>query len=98
MIIRIFQVTVFPERREDFRLFFVETAIPLMLRQDGLVSLTPGLPLPDAPDEFSMVMVWRDLDALRAFAGEDWRQPHIDPSEEGVVKSRRLSHYELAPT
>jgi hypothetical protein len=41
-------------------------------------------------------MVWRDLDALKAFVGEDWQRAHVHPDEEGIVKSRALHHYELA--
>ena len=40
-------------------------------------------------------MVWRDLDALKAFVGEDWQTPHVDPAEEELVESRVIKHYEL---
>ncbi|SPH17587.1 hypothetical protein DEA8626_01110 [Defluviimonas aquaemixtae] len=96
MIIRIFQVTVHEGKEDEFRDFFLDTALPLMKRQDGLVSITPGLPRPESPQDFTMVMVWTDLGALRAFAGEDWRHAHIHADEANLVKARRLSHYELA--
>jgi len=95
MIVRVFRAVVHAERRAEFETFFRTKAIPLMQAQEGLVSLTAGLPRPETPNEFCMVMVWRDVAALAAFAGEDWRQPHVDPSEEGVVKERHLHHYEL---
>lgn len=41
-------------------------------------------------------MLWRDLDALKAFVGEDWQKPHIHPDEEGIVKERFLYHFDLA--
>lgn len=96
MIVRIFRVVVYPERRADFEDFFLNTALPLMHSQPGLVTLVAGLPRPETPDEFSLVMVWKDVDALRDFAGEDWREPHVHPSEEGLVRERHLHHYELA--
>ncbi len=96
MIIRIFRVTVFPERREDFRRFFLDTARPLMAAQDGIEAIHFGLPRPETPNDFAIVMVWRDLDALKAFVGEDWRQAHVHPDEEGIVISRALDHFELA--
>ncbi len=96
MIVRIFQVTAQPGREADFAAFFTETALPLVRRQPGLVSVTAGLPRPETPAEFCMTMVWRDEAALRAFAGEDWREPHIHPDEAPLVRDRRLSHYELA--
>jgi heme-degrading monooxygenase HmoA len=102
MIVRVFRVVVQEGRRAEFEDFFRNTAMPLVAGQPGLVSMTAGVPRPDAPpeapDEFCMVMVWRDVDSLRAFAGEDWREPHIHPDEAALVKERHLHHYELAGT
>ncbi len=98
MILRIFQVTTEPGKQAEFRDFFENTAIPMMLKTDGLEQLLPGLPRPEKPDTFCMVMVWRDLDALKAFVGEDWAQPHIAPDEIGIVKERSLTHFELVET
>ena len=98
MIVRVFRVVVQDGRRAEFEDFFRNTAMPLVARQPGLVSMTAGVPRAEAPDEFCMVMVWRDVDALQAFAGEDWREPHIHPDEAALVKERFLHHYELAGT
>jgi quinol monooxygenase YgiN len=95
MILRIFKVTVHEGRVDQFRDFFLNTAIPLMRRTPGLDTLLPGLPRPEAPQTFCMVMAWRDLDALKAFVGEDWTTPHIHPDEEGIVKHRSLDHFDL---
>jgi hypothetical protein len=62
---------------------------------DGIVSVLPGAPRPDSPREFSFVMVWRDLDALKSFVGEDYQTPHIDPAEGELVESRTIKHYDL---
>ena len=95
MILRIFQVTTHPGKEEEFGAFFYETAIPMMKRTPGLVSVTPGAPRPESPTEFCMVMVWKDLDALKAFVGHDYQSPHIDPAEAELVASRTIKHYEL---
>lgn len=96
MIMRIFRVRVVPARRDDFRAFFLTVAKPMMEGTDGVETVHFGLPLPDSPDDFAIVMIWRDLAALEAFVGADWRTPHIAPEEEGVVETRWLDHYELA--
>jgi len=95
MIIRIFQVTARPGKEEEFGKFFHETAIPLMKGTEGIVSVLPGAPRPESPREFSFVMVWKDLDALIAFVGEDYQSPHIDPLGEELVESRSIKHYDL---
>jgi hypothetical protein len=40
-------------------------------------------------------MIWRDLEALKAFVGDDYANPHIDPAEAEIVESRLIRHYDL---
>lgn len=96
MIMRIFQVLTKPGKEDEFRAFFNETAIPLMKRTEGITHLLPGAARPDSPREFSFVMVWTDLASLKAFVGENYTDPHIDPMEAELVESRTIKHYELA--
>ena len=56
-----------------------------MQGQQGLESVSACLPEPTTPNDFAVIIVWRDLDSLRAFVGEDWRTPHIHPDEAGLV-------------
>lgn len=95
MIMRIFQVTTHPGKEGEFREFFHDVALPLMKSVDGIVSILPGAARPESPQEFSFVMVWRDLESLKAFVGEDYECPHIDPAEAELVASRRIRHYDL---
>jgi len=95
MIMRIFQVVTRAGKEDAFKAFFHETAIPLMKRTEGLVSVLPGAARPESPREFSFVMIWKDLDALKAFVGEDYTNPHIDPAEAELVESRSIGHYDL---
>ena len=95
MIIRIFQVRTRPGKEEEFSKFFHETAIPLMRATEGIVSVLPGAPRPDSPRDFSFVMIWRDLQSLKRFVGEDYQSAHIDPAEAELVETRSIKHYEL---
>lgn len=95
MIVRIFQVVTRPGKEEEFSKFFYETAIPLMRGTKGIVQVLPGAPRDETPREFSFVMVWESLEALKAFVGEDYQSPHIDPEEAELVESRSIKHYEL---
>ncbi len=95
MIMRIFQVLVREGKEKDFAEFFHNTAIPLMKQTPGIVQVLPGAPRADSPREFSFVMVWKDLTSLKAFVGEDYQSPHIDPAEAELVEARTIKHYEL---
>ncbi|WP_108263300.1 putative quinol monooxygenase [Mangrovicoccus ximenensis] len=96
MIMRIFQVITHPGKEADFARFFHETAIPMMRATEGVVSILPGTPRPETPREFSLVMIWESLEALKAFVGEDYASPHIDPAEEDLVAFRTIRHYDFA--
>lgn len=95
MIMRIFQVITHPGKEEAFSTFFHDTAIPLMKGTEGIVTVLPGAPRPESPREFSFVMIWESLDALKAFVGEDYQSPHIDPAEAELVAHRTIKHYDL---
>ena len=95
MIMRIFEVVTRPGKEEAFGRFFHDTAIPLMRGTKGIVSVLPGAARPESPREFSFVMVWEDLESLKAFVGEDYASPHIDPSEAELVELRSIRHYDL---
>lgn len=95
MIMRIFQVTIRTGKEAEFAKFFHETAIPLMKGTDGIVDVYPGAARAESPRDFAFVMIWRDLDALKAFVGEDYTTPHIDPAEAELVEHRLIRHYDL---
>ncbi|WP_417524180.1 antibiotic biosynthesis monooxygenase family protein [Marinovum sp.] len=95
MILRIFQVTTHPGKEAEFARFFHETAIPLMRSTEGCVEVLPGAARADHPQDFAFVMVWRDLEALKAFVGEDYDSPHIAPEEAELVARRHIAHYDL---
>jgi heme-degrading monooxygenase HmoA len=93
MVIRVFRAVVREGQQSSFRKFFIETALPLVRSQDGLVSVSVGLPHEASPDEFAMVMVWRDLGALKRFAGDDWERAVIHPEEAHLLKETHVHHY-----
>ena len=94
-IIRIFQVVTHEGKEAEFETFFRKTAVPLMKSQTGIEQLVFGLPRAETPNEFSIVMVWKDLEAMKDFVGEEWRNPHIMPEEAVLVRERTIKHYEL---
>ncbi|GMG84670.1 hypothetical protein LNKW23_38860 [Paralimibaculum aggregatum] len=98
MILRIFRAVVQEGQQAAFRDFIENTALPLTRRQDGLVSVTISAPHAISPNEFSMVSVWRDLDALKAFTGESWQEAVVLPEEAHLLAASHLHHYEVLAT
>jgi heme-degrading monooxygenase HmoA len=96
MIIRVFRATVHDGKQDEFRTFFLETAVPLLSSQRGMLGLTVGWPMADSPTEFMMTTAWSDLESLKAFVGEDWAQAVIHPDEEHLLRETFVHHYEAA--
>lgn len=96
MIIRIYRAIVHEGKQQEFQRIFLETALPTLRAQPGLISATPGLPTESSPNEFGMVMLWKDLDSIKRFAGENWHQARIDPDETDLLKETHVYHYETA--
>ena len=94
MIIRVFRARVHEGKQSEFERFFTGTAIPHVVRQPGLISLSVGRPLPSSPDEFVMIMKWKDLDSIKAFAGEEWGKAVILEEERHLLREVSLHHYE----
>lgn len=96
MILRVFRAVVHAGREAEFERFFLETALPLVRSQPGLLSAEVGRPHAVSPREFCMVMLWQDLDALRGFAGEDWDRAVIHPDEAHLLEATYVHHYDPA--
>ncbi|MEO1249775.1 MAG: antibiotic biosynthesis monooxygenase [Pseudomonadota bacterium] len=92
---RVFQASIHQGKEQEFSKFFHETAIPLIKQMPGLISVSAGAPRSESPTEFSMVTIWRDLDALREFTGEDYANPTVHPDEAELVRVRSVKHYQL---
>ena len=70
MIIRVFRARIYPNKVEQFERFFLHKALPMVKAQSGLVSATVGKPLEPTPNEFLMITVWQDINALMKFADQ----------------------------
>ena len=98
MIIRVFRPTIQPGKERAFESFLRDTAIPLVSRQNGLVAQHVGRPHDPSADEYVYITVWRDVESIRAFAGERWSEAVVAPGEEHLLRATWIGHYELLPT
>ncbi len=95
MIIRVFQVQVQPGMHGDFEQMSREVVIPQLQAQAGLIHLYFGTPMKETPDAFLMITMWKDLESLKAFTGEQWREAVLAPGEAQMLKSSSVRHYQM---
>jgi transposase/heme-degrading monooxygenase HmoA len=92
MILRVFRARIKPGKRQAYEALIRRHSIPLMRTCPGFVAIRVGAPQPDHPDAFCLVSMWRDLDALRGFAGERWEEVQMLPGEAELVEELSVHH------
>lgn len=93
MIVRVFRARVREGRVPEFKKMVQEQSVPWLERSDGMLGYFPGEPLSATSREFVMVTLWRDVEALQAFAGEQWESPVVTPDEAPLVEEMFAHHY-----
>ena len=93
MIIRVFTARIREGRVSDFKRMVQEQSVPWLKGSDGMLGYFPGEPLSESSREFVMVTLWRDVEALKKFAGEQWETPVVTEDEAPIVVEMFARHY-----
>jgi heme-degrading monooxygenase HmoA len=78
---------------EEFKSFFLNEAVPLLRKHDGLVSIQVGLPREETPREFMMTTTWSSIESLAGYSGDNWREAVIDRREVHLLEETAVYHY-----
>ncbi len=97
MIVRVFRARVYPDKHDEYEQLLHERAIPLMQAEEGMLGVQIGLPMEPTPNEYVIITLWRDLDALTHFTGEKWHEPVILDDAANLIEEASVSHYEQLP-
>jgi quinol monooxygenase YgiN len=95
MILRVFRALIKPGKVDQFRDMLVRLSIPMVTAASGMRGYYVGEPLDPAVPEFTVTTLWVDLDALKAFAGDDWNRSVIPPDEVPLIAESFIHHYEI---
>ncbi len=93
MITRIFKILVEPTLQNEFEEKFQTISVPFVKKHQGLISVSIGKSL-QIQNEYIMISVWKDIEALKQFTGETWEQPIIPEGMEKFVSKYWVHHYE----
>jgi heme-degrading monooxygenase HmoA len=96
-VLRIWRGTVAADRADDYQAYLMGTGVREYLETAGnRAGYFTRRTLGDKV-EFCMVTVWDDLDAVRAFAGDDPDQAVFYPEDDDYLIDRELvvSHYDV---
>lgn len=93
MIVRIFRAKIREDKVPEFKRMVQDQSIPWLEKSDGMLGYFPGEPFGENATEFLMVTLWRDLESLQAFAGDDWATPVVTEDEAPLVEAMFADHY-----
>ena len=93
MIVRVFRARIREGRSLEFKKLVLTQSIPWLEGSDGMLGYFAGEPLTESSREFVMVSLWRDLDAVKAFAGDRWDAPVVTADEAPLVEEMFAHHY-----
>ena len=93
MIVRVFRARIREGRTTDFEKMVIEQSIPWLKKSEGMLAYYPGKPMDEESREFVMVTLWKDLESLKKFAGEDWKNPIVTEDEAPLVEKMYAHHY-----
>jgi len=94
MLLRVFTIQIVPEFRNEFEEKFKVIALGLVDGKKGLLSAEIGKSVSTNDDEYLMISLWNDLEALQEFTGDDWKEAVIPEEMIKYVVSFSLKHYE----
>ena len=93
MIVRVFRAVIRQGRIADFKNMVKEQSIPWLKSSEGMLGYFAGEPFDDNDREFTMVTLWRDLESVKTFCGDDWNNPIVTSDEAPLVEAMYADHY-----
>ncbi len=95
MSLRVFRAKIRKGKEEEFRQKVKEQSLPRLRTQDGMANAFAGAPFSASESEFVMVTLWRDLEALKHFLGDNWEKPLVSPDEAPLIEDMSIQHYQF---
>ena len=98
MIVRLWHGWTTPENAAPYEEFLRTTMFPSMHRVDGFAGADLLRRVDDDEIAFVTITSFESLDAVRAFAGEDYEVAVVEPEARALLSrfDERSTHYELA--
>ena len=84
-----------PGKEADWRQFVVESAIPWLQTQRGLIAYLPGQSFIGGDRRnFLLTMLWESSNDIRAAIGDFWRRPRFLVGEDKLLEKFEVEHFE----
>lgn len=95
-IMRLFEVQVKPGCAQKLLESFATTSAAVVKDEPGNRGYFFGQCVETDEDTVIFASLWRDLDAVKARFGADWRVSFLPPGYEALIESCRVRHFDLS--
>ncbi len=95
MLIRVHRCRVVPGREWEFNQGIRKSAIPLVAKIEGIDYSSFGRRLHGTEHRFINVTIWRDLESVREYSGQDEHSRLIFDGESDLILDDEIEYYEL---
>lgn len=93
MVLRVFKVNVVEALRDEFEEKFRTAALGVVEHHEGMLSAEVGKSITEDDTEYLMVSVWKDLESIKRFGGDNWEEAIIPEHMLKYMANFSLKHY-----
>ena len=93
VLIRLFRGVIREGAHDRLLRVLHDRVLPRLEAHPAVSSTTLAVALEGSADEYLVESHWRALEDLIRFAGDDWRDPRVEPAEEDLLVSVSAHHY-----
>ncbi len=91
MVIRLFHARVRQGKQTEFKKMLEVLSLPAIQARKGMIALYPGQPLGPKADEFVLVTVWKEKDAV---ADDSWVESIVSREALSLLEEWHVSGYQ----
>jgi Transcriptional regulatory protein, C terminal len=93
VLIRLFRGVIREGANERLLRELHDHALRHLESHPDVLSATLAFGLDESPDEYLLETHWKGIPELIRFAGDDWKTPRVEPTEEELLVSVSAHHY-----
>ena len=94
-ILRLFRARAKLNRERDLAEKLATTSVDVVRNQPGFIGFLDAGPANDTDRNFVFATLWKDVDAIKATFGQEWRVPLLPPGYAELIEDCSVEHYHL---
>ena len=94
-ILRLFKARARPNCESALAEKLATSSVQVVRKEPGFLGFVCAGPAHNTGRDFVFATMWRDVDAIKARFGRDWRASFLPPGYEELIEECSVEHYHL---